>query len=98
MKPRGRHWVLFWLAVFLAVATAVVARQRAALDTAARVRRLRDTRAALEARRAELERVIRTRTTSAELLPKVQDLGLGLPADTALTILSVRRPAGDREP
>jgi hypothetical protein len=42
--------------------------------------------------------VIRTRTTSAELLPKVQDLGLGLPADTALTILSVRRPAGDREP
>jgi len=59
-KPRvkGRHWVILWLLVFLAVAVAVQARQAAAVLTAGRVSRLREDRTALEAERAALVRQI----------------------------------------
>ena len=76
----GRFWVAFWLALFLAVAMAVVARQQAALGTARELGRLRTQRAALEARKAELDRRITTTSSVEVLLPKVARLGLGLPA------------------
>jgi hypothetical protein len=84
--------VVFWLGVFLLVAAVVLARQRAAYATADRVRKLKETRAALEARRAELERRIRVGSTAEALLPKVAKVGLGLPSDTATTILTVGSP------
>jgi len=86
---KGRHWVVFWLALFLAVASAVMARQRAAYRVADQLRAARETRAALEARRAELERRIRVGSTAQALLPKVGRHGLGIAPDTASTILIV---------
>lgn len=93
-KGTGRFWVAFWLALFLAVAIAVVARQQAALTTARDLGTLRTQRAALEARRAGLERRITINSTAEVLLPKVARLGLGLPADTALSTLVI----GDSPP
>jgi len=89
LKPKGRHWVVFWLALFLGVATVVLARQRAAYRVADRLRVARETRGALEARRAELERRIRVGSTAEVLLPKVGRQGLGIAPDTANTILIV---------
>lgn len=93
-RLKGRHWLLVWLLGFLLVATAVLARQQAALATAARLRGLRERHAALEAARAGLERTIRARSSAAELLPRLAPTGLGLPADTAFTILTVEPPDG----
>ncbi len=95
-RVRGRYWIAFWLALFLVVASVVVARQRVAYDTADRLRKLKETRGALEARRAELERRIRAGSTAQALLPKVQKSGLTLAPDTAATILSVGRPPNQR--
>jgi hypothetical protein len=75
--------------VFLVVATAVVARQQAGFEAAATLRRLKESRGALEARQAELERRIRVASTAEAILPKVARLGLGLPHDTASTIIVV---------
>lgn len=95
-KGRGRYWFALGLAVFLLVATAVIARQKSALETAGRLRRLRDSTAALEASRAELERRIRVATTTEALLPKVARLGLVIPSDTAGTILVIDPPDSAR--
>jgi cell division protein FtsB len=95
-RARGRYWVAFWLAFFLVVAAAVVRRQKAALDTAARLRTLRESRGVLEATQAELERRIRVASTAEALLQKVARSGLSLPADTATTILVVGRDRASR--
>ena len=98
-RATGRYWVGFWLTLFLVVAGVVIARQKAAFDTSARLRKLRETRAALEANHAELERRIRIASTAEALLPKVAGLGLTLPPDTATTILVVDpRPAIETRP
>jgi hypothetical protein len=97
-KAKGRYWFVLWLGVFLLVATAVIARQKAALETASRLRKLRETRGALEAAQAEFERRIRVASTAEALLPKVAKLGLGLPADTAATILVVDPETSRRSP
>ncbi len=96
-RAKGRYWIAFWLGLFLLVATVVVARQRLAYDTADRLRKLKESRAALEARRAELERRIRVGSTAQALGPKVQKAGLMLAPDTASTILSVGRAPNRRE-
>ncbi len=95
-RAKGRYWVAFWLAFFLLVAAAVIARQKTALDTAGRLRGLRETRGALEAAQAELERRIRVASTAEALVPKVARLGLVLPPDTAATILVVGRDSSPR--
>lgn len=82
MQLKGRHWVIGWLLLFLAVATVIVARQRAALDTAARLRNLHQTRAALEARQADLERRVRDARSRKVLVPRAESLGLHLPTDS----------------
>lgn len=91
-KGRGRYWFGLGLVVFVLVATAVIARQKSALETAARLRRVRDSTGAFEAARAELERRIRVATTAEALLPKVARLGLVIPPDTAGTILVIDPP------
>ena len=88
-KGTGRYWVAFWLGLFLVVATAVVARQKAAYDVAGRLGRLKSERRALESRQLELEQQIRVASTAEAILPKVARMGLGLPLDTASTILVV---------
>jgi hypothetical protein len=91
---KGRHWFLLGLGGFLAVATAVVARQQAGLEVAARLRGHRERHGALEARKAELERAIHAGSSAAVLLQKLERVGLELPRDTAFTILTVDPPDG----
>jgi cell division protein FtsL len=89
MRVKGRHWLLLWLLLFLLVAVAVVARQTAAFKVARRLRDLRDQRAALEARRADLERRIREASGRQVLVPKAErDLGLHLPADSEFILFA----------
>jgi cell division protein FtsL len=93
MKVRGRIWLGLWLVVFLAVAVAVIARQRAALDTAAELNELRERREALEAERAEYERRIREGSSRSVLVPRVQErLKLRLPSDSEYVTLQLPAP------
>lgn len=97
MKIRGRTWLGLWLVVFLAVAIAVVARQRAALDIAADLNELREHRQALEAERAEYERRIRHASSRSVLVPRVESrLKLRLPSDSEYVTLQVPSPGGAR--
>lgn len=96
MTLKGRHWLLLWLLVFLGAASAVVARQRAALQTAQRLTELRGTRHALEARKADLERRIRYASSRAVLLPKVERMGLVFPPDSQTTFLALPGAPGRR--
>jgi hypothetical protein len=93
MKVRGRIWLGLWLVVFLAVAVAVIARQRAALDAAAELNELRERREALEAERAEYERRIREGSSRSVLVPRVQQrLKLRLPSDSEYVTLQLPAP------
>ncbi|MGH7702048.1 MAG: hypothetical protein ACREMO_03075, partial [Gemmatimonadales bacterium] len=75
-----------WLLLFLLVAAVVVARQTAAIQTAARLRGLRDDRRALEARRGETQRRIRDASGRQILGRKAEALGLHQPADSELVL------------
>jgi cell division protein FtsL len=90
VKVRGRVWLGLWLLLFLAVAIAIVARQRAALDTAAELNRLREQRLTLEAKQAEFESRIREASSRKVLVPKAESrLGLRLPTDSRNTNLTL---------
>ncbi|HEX9893197.1 MAG TPA: hypothetical protein VGA78_04705 [Gemmatimonadales bacterium] len=90
MKVRGRTWLGLWLVVFLAVAVAVVARQRAALEVAAHLNELRERRQALEAERAEYERRIHQGSSRSVLVPRVEArLKLRLPSDSEYVTLQL---------
>jgi cell division protein FtsL len=84
---RGRHWIAFWLVALLAALWLVIARQTAALNAARELNDLREERASLEGRRAELERRVRTAQSRAVLLPKARKQGLRLPADTEIILI-----------
>jgi hypothetical protein len=92
---RGRHWIAFWLVALLAALWLVIARQTAALNAARALNDLREERASLEGRRAELERRVRTAQSRAVLLPRVQKQGLRLPADTEIVLIST--PSSPRQ-
>ena len=94
MTLKGRHWVMLWLVVFLAVAGVVVARSAAGLATARALADARDRRAALEARRGDLEREIRQASSRQVLIPRVEAaFGLHLPSDSDF-VLFQPAPAG----
>jgi cell division protein FtsL len=99
---RGRHWIAFWLVALLAALWLVIARQTSALNAARELDELRDQRAALEGRRAELERRVRTAQSRAVLLPKAQKQGLRLPADTEIILIPAPsepgQPSQPRQP
>src|SRR5262245_64617066 len=84
MAARGRDWFALWLLLGLATLWAIVARQTDAHQTAGELRDLRTRRAALEGRRADLERRIRAATSRAVLVPRAQRLGLRAPADSEI--------------
>ncbi len=94
MTLRGRHYVLFWLLVFLVVAGGVAMRQAVSVDLAKRLRVLREESTTLEARRADLERRIRAARSRGVLIPEAERLGLRLPADSQITVLPLTD--GDR--
>ena len=87
-SPRGRVWVALWLLFVLAVLLWVVARQTSAVVAGAELDSLRNHRSLLEARRAELLRRIRQAESRAVLIPRAESLGLRLPADSEIVILS----------
>ncbi len=88
---RGRHWVLLWLLVFLAVAVAIQARQTAAVLTATRVGKLHEQRVALEAERANLQRDIRIATGRKALGDKAeQELGLHKAEDSEFVLFPLK--------
>jgi len=91
-RVRGRHWVMLWLVVFLAVAVAVQARQAASVMASGRVTRLREERAALEAQRAALQRQVRLATGRKELGRRAEDLGLHFPLESEIDLLRLRTP------
>ncbi|HEV8510580.1 MAG TPA: hypothetical protein VGQ48_09040 [Gemmatimonadales bacterium] len=92
MAFRGRHWIAFWLVALLAALWAVIARQTASLNAARALSDLREERASLEGRRAEVERRVRTAQSRAVLLPRAEQLGLRLPADTEIILLPAPKP------
>jgi hypothetical protein len=87
VKFKGRHWIAFWLVALLAALWLVIARQTASLNAARALADLREERAALEGRRADLDRRVRTAQSRAVLLPRAQKLGLRLPADTEIILI-----------
>jgi type II secretory pathway component PulJ len=91
MTFRGRHWIMLWLLLFLAVAAVVQARQTAAIQAAGRLRALREERTALEAARSALERDIRQSLSRQTLGGRAERLGLHQPADSEFTVF--RLPA-----
>jgi cell division protein FtsB len=92
LRLKGRHWLLLWLLVFVAVSAAVVARQSAALATARRLAALKEQRVTLEARRADLERRIRLASGRQTLAEHVeQTLGLHQPSDSEFVLFRVPR-------
>ena len=94
---KGRHWVMLWLVVFLAVAGVVTARTAAGFNTAQALRDAREERASLEARRGELEREIRQASSRQVLVPRAEgSLGLRLPSDSDFVLFQVPRAGGDR--
>lgn len=86
MQIRGRHWVLLWLALFLAVAGAVIARNTAAFRLARELTQIREERASLEGRRAELERRIRAASGRQVLLDRAGQAGLRMPSDSEIVL------------
>lgn len=75
MNVKGRHWIMLWLVLFLGVTWLVVTRQTMAIESATRLGRLREEHRALIARKAELERQIRSASSRQTL---VQQGGAGL--------------------
>ena len=98
MAFKGRHWIAFWLVALLAALWAVIARQTAALNAARALTDLRETRAALEGRRSELERRVRAGQSRAVLLPRAGKLGLRLPADTEIILIPAPAPQPSERP
>jgi cell division protein FtsL len=86
MRVKGRHWVLLWLGLFLVVAAGVIARQTAAYRISRDLTRLKDERASLEARRAELERRIRQASSRQTLGERATRAGLRQPEDSEYVV------------
>jgi cell division protein FtsB len=93
MNLKGRHWVLLWLVLFLAVTGIVVTRQTSGIRTARRLGQLRLEHRTLDARRAELERQIRE-ASSRDVLSRhaIEALGLHQPGDSELVVFVVPAP------
>ena len=95
MRIKGRHWVLIWLALFLGVAGAVIARTSASYRIARELTRLREERASLEARRAELERRIRAASSRQVLSDRATRAGLRQPEGSEFVLFPRPSRAGE---
>jgi hypothetical protein len=83
MNLKGRHWVMLWLVLFLLVTGLVVTRQTSGFQSAKRLNLLREEHRTLVARRAELERQIRSASSRQTLTEHgTQSLNLHMPSDS----------------
>jgi hypothetical protein len=90
---KGRHWVMLWLALFLAVAVIVETRQLKAFTVAKQLGDLRDRHRTLDGVRADLERQISEASSRRVLLPRAESLGLHVPTDAEEAVVDLT-PAG----
>ena len=93
---KGRHWVMLWLALFLAVAVVVETRQLKAFAVAKQLGDLRDRHRTLDGVRADLQRQITEASSRRVLLPKAESLGLHVPTDAEEAVVDLPRPAASR--
>jgi hypothetical protein len=87
MQPKGRHLVLLWLLVFLAVAAVVNGRQTRAYALASRLSDVSTRRDALEAEAAELQRRIQQASSRPVLGRRVEAMGFHVAEDAELELL-----------
>ena len=85
----GRHLVLLWLLVFLAVAAVVNGRQARAYALATQLREVTIRRDVLEAEAAELQRRIQQASSRPVLGRRVEAMGFRVPEDTEFELLSL---------
>jgi membrane protein implicated in regulation of membrane protease activity len=89
VAPRGRAWVALVLVSFVLIAASVIWRRTAGVEQARELRSLRERRAQLEARKAQLEGDIRRISSRGSLLPIVERrLDMHVPNDTQVVILT----------
>lgn len=94
MARKGRFWTLLWLGFALGVLAWVVTRQTSAHVTAGELNALREQRAVLESRKAELQQRIRRGESRPVLVPRAESLGLHLPGDSEMVRIAVPK-SGD---
>lgn len=87
MQPKGRHLVLLWLVVFLAVAAVVNARQTRAYGLARRLSEVTTRRDALEAEATELQRRIQQASSRSVLGRRVEAMGFHVAEETDFELL-----------
>lgn len=92
MQVRGRHLVLAWTAVFLAVAGIIVSRDRRAFVLQDRLRAQNDHVRALLSDRDKLSATIARLATQEELQPKAEAMGLRIASDSEMVALPVQSP------
>lgn len=93
---KGRHWVVLWLALFLAIAVIVQTRQLKAFAVAKQLGDLKDRHRTLDGVRADLERQISEASSRRVLLPRAESLGLHVPTDAEEAVLDLTQPATSR--
>jgi hypothetical protein len=93
---KGRHWVVLWLALFLAIAVIVQTRQLKAFAVAKQLGDLKDRHRTLDGVRADLERQISEASSRRVLLPRAEALGLHVPTDAEEAVLDLAPPGTSR--
>jgi membrane protein implicated in regulation of membrane protease activity len=89
VAPRGRAWVALVLVSFVLIAASVIWRRTAGVEQARELRSLRERRAQLEARKAQLETDIRRISSRSSIVPIVERrLDMHVPNDTQVVILT----------
>lgn len=93
---KGRHWVVLWLTLFLAIAVIVQTRQLKAFAVAKQLGDLKDRHRTLDGVRADLERQISEASSRRVLLPRAESLGLHVPTDAEEAVLDLTPPPTSR--
>lgn len=92
MQVRGRHLVLAWTAVFLAVAGVIVYRDHRGFEMQRRARQLNDHVRALMSDRDKFAAAIARLSTQEVLQPKAEAMGLRTASDSEMVNLPVLPP------
>lgn len=89
MRLKGRHWLVFWLVLFLGTALAIATRQSKGFTTARRLGILQERRTELEAKRTELLRQIGLTTSREVLVPRMERTGMHLPSESENLLITL---------
>lgn len=93
MALRGRHWFFIWLVAACAALWLVIWRQTDSFRTARALNDVREDRAELEGRRANLEARIRAAQSREQLIPRAARLGLRAARDSEIFRITAPQPA-----